>query len=402
MGAVKKRGRRHPLRNCSLRVSFMIYMLVAAAIGILALLLGVTLLEEMERETLMPYYETYDMSSQMYISESGQAFYNAYPIMSDEDQARMTFLHAAETIYVFAAVVLTIVFAGLLFYRRKLKRPMKLLNEASLKISRNDLDFHVQYQSKNEMGKLCRSIEGMRTALEQNQRQMWRAVEDRKQLNAAFAHDLRTPLTVLRGYTEMIQTYAPQGKLSEQALSDTAHRMLDQITRLQTYTDSMSRLQKLEDVQIRRQSCPAALWIERFSEHSRIFCEQHNKQLVFEVRSRVPTIAMDSDVVGEVCDNLLSNAVRFAREKVWVQVMINDGSTLAVVVSDDGRGFSPEELKRATNPFYRGEQGDNHHFGLGLSISKTLCEAHGGSLHLDNWQGGGAHITAIFSVPLFQ
>ena len=69
------------------------------------------------------------------------------------------------------------------------------------KIAQNDLDFHVESPSSDEMGQLCQSFETMRASLEANSRALWDAVEERKRLNAAFSHDLRTPLTVLQGYS---------------------------------------------------------------------------------------------------------------------------------------------------------------------------------------------------------
>ena len=114
---------------------------------------------------------------------------------------------------------------------------------ASEKISNNDLDFSIEYDSKDELGQLCTSFEIMRTALANNFTEMWRQVEERKQLNAAFAHDLRTPLTVLKGYNEMLQASDnPQTR-------ETAVTMGKHILRMETYVSSMSNLRRLEDTQ---------------------------------------------------------------------------------------------------------------------------------------------------------
>ena len=92
-----------------------------------------------------------------------------------------------------------------LFYRRKLKGPIALLDMASRKIAEKDLDFAIHWDRRDEMGALCASFEEMRRALWENNRVMWRQMEERKRLNAAFAHDLRTPLTVLSGYAGMLR-----------------------------------------------------------------------------------------------------------------------------------------------------------------------------------------------------
>ncbi|GJM71848.1 hypothetical protein HMSSN036_40640 [Paenibacillus macerans] len=86
-----------------------------------------------------------------------------------------------------------ILLAAFLFYRNKLKKPIALINRSARKIAESDLDFSLRYDSKDEMGKLCASLETMRQALEENNRSMWRMMEEHRRLNAAFAHDLRTP-----------------------------------------------------------------------------------------------------------------------------------------------------------------------------------------------------------------
>ena len=102
------------------------------------------------------------------------------------------------------------------------------------------------------MGQLCNSFEIMRNTLAKNFSEMWRQVEERKQLNAAFAHDLRTPLTVLKGYNEMLQA-------SDYARTrETAATMGKHISRMETYVCSMSNLQRLEDAQPECRDVPLA------------------------------------------------------------------------------------------------------------------------------------------------
>ena len=75
-----------------------------------------------------------------------------------------------------------------------------------------------------------------------------------------------------------------------------------------------------------------------------------------------------------------------------------DGKFFVVAVSDDGCGFSPNDMKMATNPYYKDRKHANsHHFGLGLHICKVLCERHGGGIVLSNGDDGGAVVTASFS-----
>lgn len=96
---------------------------------------------------------------------------------------------------------------------------------------------------KKGLGELCSSFETMRFTLANNFSEMWRQMEERKQLNAAFAHDLRTPLTVLKGYNEILQSN------HDPITKSTAATMRKHIFRLERYVDSMSHLRRLEDAQ---------------------------------------------------------------------------------------------------------------------------------------------------------
>ena len=89
---------------------------------------------------------------------------------------------------------------------------MELLKTEAAHIGRGELDFSCIYRSEDEMGELCDTFEQMRHQLAENQEKIEDLMEGQRRLNAAFAHDLRTPLTVLRGYTDFLSRYCPEGK----------------------------------------------------------------------------------------------------------------------------------------------------------------------------------------------
>ncbi len=151
--------------------------------------------------------------------------------------------------------IIVIVFTSILFYRRQLQKPLVILDHAAAQIADNNLDFHVVYEREDELGKLCASFEKMRQALQENNEEMWRQMEERRRLNAAFSHDLRTPLTVLKGQSELLMQYAP--KMTAEKVSRTSEMMHQHIARLEAYVQTMGDLQRLEDVEITRQ--PMAL-----------------------------------------------------------------------------------------------------------------------------------------------
>ena len=299
------------------------------------------------------------------------------------------------------AFVLTAALAFLIdawwFYRWKIKKPLAVLNNASQKIAQNDLDFHVESPSSDEMGQLCQSFETMRASLEANSRALWDAVEERKRLNAAFSHDLRTPLTVLQGYSDFLLDTLPSGDLSPEKTVDTVLTMKRSLVRLQRYVESMNSLQRLEDLHPRRTKGEFSNLCGQLAETGAILRGEGRFQ--FFAQGEGP-LFLDSELLFQVFENLLSNAGRYAQQMVWARAELSEGS-LSLTVSDDGPGFPPEALKRAAEPYYRGEKNAperENHFGLGLYLCRVLCEKHGGRLEIANRPQGGAQVTARFNV----
>ena len=193
--------------NLSLRKSIILYI---SAFVILAILLsaGTATLCNNATKTIESKYpptgEKYYLTNENGERLGDGNYIGVAPVaMSEKDQRLLSICEVAPIIATPIYSALCIITATLLFYRNKLKKPLTELKAASEMISNNNLNFSIKYDSKDELGELCSSFETMRFTLANNFSEMWRQMEERKQLNAAFAHDLRTPLTVLKGYNEI-------------------------------------------------------------------------------------------------------------------------------------------------------------------------------------------------------
>ncbi len=280
---------------------------------------------------------------------------------------------------------------SILFYKRHMQKPLAILDHAAGQIADNNLDFKIAYEKEDEMGKLCASFEKMRQALQESNEEMWRQMEERKRLNAAFSHDLRTPLTVLKGQSELLRQYAP--RMTAEKVSDTLEMTHRHIVRLEEYVQTMGELQRLDDIEIVRQSITLEALCRQLEETGETVCDE--KGFSYEViGNRDSDLNIDAAIVMRVYENLLANAVRFAKKKIMVSAELQDGY-LYLNVSDDGAGFAEKDLENATKPFYKTvRETDNEHFGMGLNICKILCEKHGGYIRLNN--RNGAVVTAAF------
>lgn len=140
------------------------------------------------------------------------------------------------------------------FYRRHIGGPLSVLEAAADRIARQDLDFQIGAVRGRELGRLGTAMEGMRSSLLATQRELWRTAEDRRRLNAAFAHDLRTPVTVLKGTLEMARMKASRAGSGED-VRKTLDTLSGQADRLESYAQLMSRVTKLEDREVMRSAC---------------------------------------------------------------------------------------------------------------------------------------------------
>lgn len=291
---------------------------------------------------------------------------------------------------------LCIVFAGITFYYLKLKKPLDILRNASEKISSNELDFNLKYERADEMGELIDSFEKMRSALYENNRKMWNTIDEENKVYAAFAHDVRTPLTVVHGYTDFLETYLPDGKISEEKLMSTLHTVNENLVRLQCFVDTMSAIRTLDELYVDIKETDFRELCTRFEEEAQIIAS--GNQCVFTRSTDSPEVLIDANTAEQVFGNLTANAVRYARKKIFFN-FTNRNNVFSITVNDDGAGFSEEALHRASELFYHENSGDSSsHFGFGLYICKTLCEKHGGTLTLNNRNGGCVKATFSGSI----
>lgn len=288
------------------------------------------------------------------------------------------------------------------FYRVHIAAPLAELAGAADRIAEQDLDFAIGTVRGRELGRLSETLEHMRASLLEAQRELWRTAESRRRLNAAFAHDLRTPITVLKGTVEMAQMRLRRGDTLD---VDALDALSSQVARLERYATSMGGLTKLEDRPVERERLSADVLRGELEHHVAGVVSARGSELDLELASRSEsaesirhdmTVLLDLSLVEEVLDNLLSNACAHAVSSVTFDMMVDAGA-LTLVVTDDGPGFTPEALHRGCDPFFS-ENKSAEHFGLGLNVSSVLCGLHGGRIALANAESGGARAIATFDV----
>lgn len=304
-----------------------------------------------------------------------------------EEQQRVLSLLSGIEIFSCAVFPLTgLGIAGGLFYRIKLKRPIELLRDGTEHIRANDLNFSIPAVSTDELGQICAAFETMRLELLKTNKELWHQAEERKRLNAAFAHDLRNPITVLKGSLKLLRKGTPDEQIIDRLQSYTL--------RIEQYVEAMSSIQRIEQMPVRISEVTALTLRTELEETARLFAP------ALDIALSVPdmgTLRMDHGIFLNVAENLIGNAARFAGKKLEIALSLAE-NTLFLSVMDDGPGFPAGLLESGPKPFGKMEE-NAEHFGMGLYSSSLLCLKHGGSLRFKNSQTG-AIATASIQVNL--
>lgn len=301
------------------------------------------------------------------------------------------------------------------YFKGRVGRGIAAAREAVDYLVMGDYSHEQEYYEKNELAAICNEVELLRKQMISEKEKEWDAQLEQSSVNAAFAHDLRTPLTVMKGYTEFLIKYIPAGKVSEEMLLEKLQTIHQHEDRLLEFSTTMNQIQKME---LRPLHCEWITWqelcsiieqttnelekqsgkrIHFFRKQGESFEENSRFEETRNHRGELQRISLDKSLVLEVCENLLSNALRYAACKVEIELVLEQ-ELLILYVRDDGTGFSTRALREAKTLYFSEEKGEDHHFGMGLYICDQLCMKHGGRLNLLNGVEGGAIFAAEFRV----
>jgi len=263
-------------------------------------------------------------------------------------------------------------------------------------MARGKLDQRVTVRSRDEIGELATSFNQMSADL-------GHASQLRKQMTADLAHDLRTPLSILLGYTEGLQ----DGRLNGSSTLYTI--MHGEVQHLQRLVEDLRVLSLADAGELplsRRAVDPSAL-LERTGLAYIDTAELQGITLRVEAGEAQPSITVDTDRMTQVLNNLVSNALRYTPEGGAITLrartedrglrtepagsqasILSPQSSVLITVEDTGSGIEAEDLPFIFDRFYRADQSrqrvDSNASGLGLAIAKAIVEAHGGTLAVES------------------
>ncbi|MBT8399435.1 MAG: HAMP domain-containing histidine kinase [Rhodothermia bacterium] len=312
---------------------------------------------------------------------------------------RSAFFRALTAVTVLAGIVALLIGAILTW---RIVRPLRSIAEKVERIGQGDYSARLSAVRDDEFGRLAESVNVMARKVEESFEALVSADQLRRDLVANIGHDLRTPLTAMRGYID------EAGRALKEGERDTAIGMLETASKQTVYISALvSDLFELAlldrpNPPLHLEPVPMGeLAAQAVDSQAGLFVES-GRSLSLDSEDGLPVIRADGVRLLRLLNNLLDNARKHGREGGKVRVLVRGLSgRVEVVVEDDGPGIEPKELESLFERYYRGDgprtrRGSST--GLGLAISRAIAEAHGGNLTVTSKKEEGTRFRLVLPV----
>lgn len=340
-------------------------------------------------------YKIQELSGQYFISVMscetimGNVFYfetveNITGIYEDRTQ-----LYDSYRILMVAALVVFSVVISLVMHM--MMRPLQELSLVTRKMAEGDYSVRGKRVTDDEIGHLTEDFNGMADSLEEKICELIEAARKQEDFTSSFAHELKTPLTSIIGYADMLRSL----DLSKEEEMEAAHYIYTQGKRLESLSFKLLDLIVMKNVDLEMKP----VWIPRLVEDVERLEEVNlkEKNICFHADIEPGYVAGDYELLVSLLNNLVDNARKAVEKcgKITVTGVQRDGM-YCLTVTDNGKGIAKEEVPKLTEAFYMVDKSRSRKeggAGLGLTLCSRILELHKGTIQIESEVGKGTAIT---------
>ena len=342
-----------------------------------------------------PYY----LKQWTFLFEDGA--YGIAQVLTPVDEVMEQVKSTVAKIFVSGIVVLLLVVAlAFVWLYQSIVQPLEKLKRAALNIKNGNLDFNVIADTEDEIGEVCTSFEDMRVKLKNQIEVSMQYEKDNKELISNISHDLKTPITAIKGYVEGIRD----------GVADTPEKMdryirtiYNKATDMDKLIDELFLYSKLDSNSMNYSF--AKLNLKDYFEDcaDEISMDLESRGIIFDFRNYVSEdtiIIADPEQLKRVINNIVGNSVKYMAARpgrIGIHIL-NEPEFVQVEIRDNGKGIAKKELPHIFERCYRTDASRNSSkggSGLGLSIAKKIIEEHGGKIWANSVEGEGTTISFV-------
>lgn len=346
--------------------------------------------------------ETLNKSKAYYIKKGkSRVFYYAVPVsIGDKYVYSVGFIYPltetdnmkANTINMFLMTGLLsalLVTLGSTFISNKMTDPIKSLNEATKRFSKGDLECRAVADTRDEIGELSSAFNAMADNIQDKISKLNYEKEKQKYFFDNFTHEIRTPLTTIIGYAELLWK-TDDSEVRDKSLfyiTSEGKRMLKMMERLL----ELSKLKKYS-FEVHRTPTDLKKLIEDVCESLQYKARRYNT--AFRLNLQNVTHPVDPDLVKQLIINIIDNSIKYSKSPV-IDILLKKQNGVELVISDYGCGIDEKNLENIFDPYYKVDKSRNSQiegWGLGLSIAKEIADKHEGTIKIQSAVGKGTSV----------
>ncbi len=324
---------------------------------------------------------------------AGNMEYDIAIMESENSQVRVQLMTKDLFFSAFIILIFTSLAVGLWVYR-SIATPLVKLKKATQNIKEGNLDFVLNVEGNDEFSELCQDFEEMRRRLKESAEEKVNIDKENRELISNISHDLKTPMTAIKGYVEGIMD----------GVADTPEKMDRYVRTIYNKTNEMDHLineltfySKIDtnripytfsklNVEDYFSDCAEEVGLELETKGIQLFYSNYVDRNVL--------VILDGEQIRRVIHNLVSNAIKYMdKEKGIIQIRVKDvGDFIQVEIEDNGKGIAQKDLPYIFDRFYRADVSRNSSkggSGIGLSIVRKILEDHGGKVWATSREGIG-------------
>jgi signal transduction histidine kinase len=272
------------------------------------------------------------------------------------------------------------------YLTRKISKPLHVMGKITHQIAKGDFDTSLHVHGDDEVGQLAKDIRLMAKQLKEYR-------DSRQQFLSNVSHDLRTPLTYIKGYSALMKN-APE--INEDQWKRNVDVIYKEATRMEHLVKDLFQLTKLDVGQIKLilEKVELVPWLQSIIESKQLIFDHHGLTCELTSENKNIEIWIDQERMSQVINNLLENSIRYTNKGGSITITVREEKdTVAIVISDTGVGIPEEDLAHIWERFYRVDKSrstDRGGSGLGLAIVKELVQLHGGEIEAKSILGEGS------------
>jgi len=326
-----------------------------------------------------------------------------YIIIPIDGEMRMAAMGSYAAIVFVLSLLVIVVTNGVISTKttKKITVPLDLLSYGAEQIKNGNLDYKIQYDGKDEFGAVISNFDEMRARLRQSIQAQLKYEEDRKELVAGISHDLRTPLTAIKGYVKGLKDGVANTPEKQQRYRDIIYT---KACEMDVLVDTLFLFSKLDTGHLpfyfEKVNCKD--YLDEFINHTTEDFKRKGLEIAYHNSCPPDTVVkLDADQMNRVFSNILENSAKYKRLDIC-QVDFEasrQGEEVVLEIGDDGQGVPEEILPNLFNSFYRGDASRTNpteSSGLGLSIAERIVKAHKGTITAQNKNG----LSIIIKLPV--